>query len=126
MKKILSMLAIVSLVTSFIGCDEDETFDAPTIEIVNTDLEQRAGEVIEIDASVVADAGVKSITVSIDGGAEEDVTGDLAGAKAGLLTYEYTVPADDAEGETHSVVFNVTDKKNKTAATPTPATITVA
>ncbi|MEX2231700.1 MAG: hypothetical protein WD824_06050 [Cyclobacteriaceae bacterium] len=127
MKKFLSMLAIVSLITSFIACDDDEeVFDLPTIQIVNTTLEQRAGEMIEVDASVVADAGIKTITVSVDGGDDQDVTGSLANQKAGIVTYEFEVPGDAAEGDTYSVNFTVTDNKNRTTTSTTAATITVA
>lgn len=121
------MLAFASLITAFVACDDDEeVFDLPTIQIVNTNLEQRAGEMVEVNASVVADAGVKSITVSVDGGAATDITGSLANQKVGVVTYEFDVPADAAEGQTYSISFTVTDNQNRTATTGTPATVTVA
>lgn len=121
------MLAIAAIVTSFTGCDDDEeVFDLPTIQIVTPSLQQRAGEIIEVNASVVADAGIKTITVSVDGGDEQDVTGSLVNQKAGIVTYEFEVPAEAAEGDTYSVNFTVTDNQNRTAVTTTAATITVA
>ena len=121
------MLAIAAMITSFVACsDEEQVFDLPSIQIVNTALEQRAGGVVEVDASVVAAAGIKSVSVSVDGGAAEDVTGALANQKAGIVTYAYTVPAAAAEGTTYSVAFTVTDSQNRTAATSPAATVTVA
>jgi hypothetical protein len=126
MKKFLSMLAFASLATSFMACDDDEEeFDLPTIQIVNTTLEQRAGEIIQVDASVVADAGIKSIAVSVDGGEQQDITGSFANQKAAIVTYEFTVPAEAAEGDTYAITFMLVDNKNMSAGTGNPATITV-
>ena len=127
MKKFLSMLAFAALALAFIACDDDdEVFDFPTIQIVNTALEQQAGEAIEVNASVVADAGIKSVTASVDGGEAQDVTGSLANQKTGVVAYEFTVPADAGEGATYEVSFTVTDNQNRTAATSSNGTITVA
>src|SRR5687767_6964100 len=101
MKNLLAMLAMSAMVTTFVACDEDDpTFELPTIEIVNTTLEQRAGEVIEVNASVFADAGIKTISVSVDNGTAEDITGDFGDDEVALVTYDFTVPADAVEGET--------------------------
>lgn len=126
MKKFVSMLAIAALITSFVACDDEEVFDLPTIQIVNTALEQRAGETVEVNASVVADAGIKAVSVTVDGGAAEDISGSLLNQKAGIVTYVFNVPAEAAEGATYSVSFTVTDSQNRTAATSAAATITVA
>lgn len=127
MKKFLSMFAIAAATSFFTACDDDEeVFDLPTIQIVNTALEQRAGETIDVDASAVADAGIKTITVSVDGGDEQDVTGSLADQKAGIVTYAFAVPAGAAEGDTYTINFTVTDSQNRSATTSAPATITVA
>ncbi len=127
MKKLSSMLAIVaSLITSFVACDDEELFDLPTIEIVNEALEQRAGEIVEVNASVIADAGIRTITVAVDGNEGEDITGSLAAQKAGIVTYEFSVPADASEGDVFTVSFTVTDTKNRSSTTAALAKITVA
>src|SRR5690606_24900644 len=114
------------IVTSFMACDDDDpVFEPPTIQVVNAALEQRAGEVIEVSASVVAQAGIRTITVSADGADDEDITGSLVNQKAGLVTYEFAVPADAAEGDVYAVVFSVVDNQDRTA-TASAATITVA
>ena len=121
------MLAIAAMTAFLTACDDDEeVFDIPSIQIVNTTLEQRAGETIDVNASVVADAGIKSITVFVDGADAQDVTGALANQKAGIVTYAFEVPADAAEGDTYTVNIMVTDSHNRNATSSAPATITVA
>lgn len=128
MKKFLSMMAIASLVTSFIACndDDDPSFDPPSIQVVNTNLEQRAGESIAVTASVFADAGIESVAASVDGGTAQDITGSLSGQKSGIATFNFSVPDDAAEGETFAISFTVTDEEGEIASTTTPTTVTVA
>jgi hypothetical protein len=62
MKKFLSMVALSTMLLYLAACDEDdETFDLPLIQVVSANLEQRAGEAIDVTASVVADGGIKTI-----------------------------------------------------------------
>src|SRR5688500_9882246 len=88
MKKLFSLIAAFAVVggaLTFSSCDDDdEPFDLPTIQIVAASLEQVAGQSIDITASVVADAGIKTVTASVDGGAAVDVTGSLANQTAGI------------------------------------------
>ena len=59
MKKVLFPLSIALIAALSVACDDDEdpAFDLPTIQVVTGSLEQRAGESIDVNASVVADAG---------------------------------------------------------------------
>ena len=135
--KILNMNKVFSLIgyslllgttLTFTACDDNESeeFDRPSIQIIETELEQRAGLEIEVEASVLADAGIKTVTASVDGGSQVDVTGTLVDQASGIVVYDFTVPAEAAEGESFEIVFTVTDNKNETATTGTPAVVTVA
>jgi hypothetical protein len=131
LKKLMSLLAAFTLLgtaMTFTSCDdeEEEEFDKPSIDVVEDALEQRAGLSIEVEASVIADAGIKTVTASVDGGAAVDVTGTLVDQTAGVAVYEFDVPENAAEGETFSIAFTVTDSKGETASTSTPAVVTVA
>jgi hypothetical protein len=131
MNRILSLMMAFSLMGSVVmlsSCDDDEpeNFDPPSISVVETALEQRAGQMIEVEASVIADAGIKSVTASVDGAAGVDVTGTLKDQSAGVAVFEFTVPANAAEAETFSIAFTVTDNKDATASTSAPAVVTVA
>src|SRR5688572_22287579 len=130
MTKLFSLIAAFAVVggaLTFSSCDDDEpSFDLPTIQIVAASLEQVAGQSIDVTASVVADAGIKTVTASVDGGAAVDVTGTLANQTAGIATYTFAVPATAAEGDEFSISFTVTDMKDQAAATSTPATVSVA
>jgi hypothetical protein len=131
MNKILSLVAAFFLIGTALtisSCDSDDDedqFDLPSIQIVEDELQQRAGLAIDVEASVIADAGIKTVTASVDGGAAVDVTGSLVDQASGVAVYEFTVPANAAEGETFDIIFVVTDNKNETATTATPAVVTV-
>jgi hypothetical protein len=126
MKKLLSLLALGSMITIFWACREDEpTFDPPTIQVVNANLEQVAGGSIDVSVSVFAEAGIQSVTVSVDGGAAQNITGAAANQKAAVVVYEFDVPASAEEGDDFSLSFTVTDAENRTATTNPNATVTV-
>lgn len=130
MKKIFSLLT-ASLLTGTVimltSCDDDdnENFDKPSIQVVDAALQQRAGMSVEVEASVMADAGIKSITASVDGESNVDVTGTLLGQTAGVAVFNFDVPEDASEGETFQISFTVTDNKGETASTSSPAVVTV-
>lgn len=120
-------MALASMLVYFAACDEDEeTFDLPTIQVVSANLEQRAGEVIDIPVSVVADGGIRTITASVDGGAAVDITGTFANQKAAIAVFEFEVPAAAAEGDEFSISFEVVDNQGKEAVTANPTVVTVA
>jgi len=131
MKKVLSLLGALVAVGgafTFSSCDDDddERFDLPSIEVVDATLEQLAGEVVDVSASVVADGGIQTVSVSVDGGTAIDVTGALAGQNTGIVSYSFEVPETAAEGDDFSIAFTVTDMKNQSASTSAPAVVTVA
>jgi hypothetical protein len=132
MNKILTLLPaffLLATVLTFTSCDNDdpeEEFDLPSIEVVEDALEERAGMTIDVEASVIADAGIKTVTASVDGGTAVDVTGTLVDQASGVAVFEFEIPEDAAEGETFDISFTVTDNKNETASTPSPAVVTVA
>src|SRR5690606_32076690 len=113
MKKVLFPLSIALIAALFVACDDDEdpAFDLPTIQVVTGSLEQRAGESIDVNASVVADAGIKRIMASVNGEETQDVTGSLVNEKAGIVTYSFQVPGDAEEGTTFEVSFTITDQQ---------------
>lgn len=120
------MIAIASMLALTWACDDEETFDLPTVQVVSASLEQRAGESIDITASVVADGGIKTITASVDGGTAVDITGSFLNQKAALVTYAFVVPEGAAEGEEFEISFTVLDNQGKEATSLTPTVVTVA
>jgi hypothetical protein len=120
------LLGSVATLSSCDGDDDNETFDPPLIQVVEGQIQQRAGQAIDVEASVIADAGIKSVTASVEGGAGVDVTGTLVDQASGIAVYEFTIPSDAAEGQTFDISFTVTDNKGETASTSTPAVVTVA
>jgi hypothetical protein len=126
-KAFLAVLLMMAAAVAFTSCDDDdpEDFDAPSIQVVESQLEQRAGMEIEVEASVLADAGIKSVTASVDGGDAEDVTGTLIDQASGVAVYNFTVPTEAQEGQIFEITFTVTDNKEETATTSAPAVVTV-
>ncbi len=122
-----AVIVMIVAICTLSSCDDDdpEDFDLPSIQIVDPSLEQRAGMEVEVKASVIADAGIRTVTASVDGGEAIDVTGTLANQSSGVAVYDFTVPSDALEGEEYEITFTVIDNKNETATTNSPAVVTV-
>jgi len=109
------MLAIASIVTLFVACDDDDddpSFAAPEIEAVSSELSQIPGETASIQLAVSAEAGISSIAVS--GAATGDVQFE-ADDNTQVVGYDFDVPQDAAEGTQYQFTFTLTDKQSRTA-----------
>ncbi|WP_017730394.1 hypothetical protein [Nafulsella turpanensis] len=108
----------------FTACDDEGTepaFAAPEIEAVNPAVEQQPGGVANIDLSVNAEAGIKSIEVSGDAEGNVDFVAD---DNTQVVSYDFNLPADAAEGDAYELVFTVTDNQERTASANVTVTAT--
>jgi len=113
MKKLLSMIAIAMMVTSFWACDESDpaTPDAPTVTaptLTNVEVEAAA----DVSFSVTVPGGYKSATVAATGGTAVKKSEPAAGATSGNIVVTFTADASAGAG---SVSITVTDNNNKTS-----------
>lgn len=120
MRKLLALAFLFSATLLFISCGDDEgndpTFSAPEIEAVSSAISQLPGEVAIIQLAVAADAGIQSIEVSGATLTEADDVSFVAGDNSQVVSYDFTVPADAAEGATYELTFTVTDSEGETAS----------
>jgi hypothetical protein len=113
MKKILSMITIAALMTSFWACDDDDngTPDGPTItapSLTNVQVEQPA----DITFPVAVPGGYKSVAVTATGGTATKKSEPAIGATSGNVVVTYGADATPGAG---SVSITVTDNNNKTS-----------
>lgn len=116
MKKFLflSLAVIASMSILFTSCDEDETFDAPTVTLDQEALSVKAGETIKITATVDAPGGFDKLVVTRmhDGVGMETVEFTEEAA-----SYELTYVVVEADVEPIlSFNFTATDKLAQTGA----------
>jgi hypothetical protein len=106
----LGVIAGVSLIASC--SDDDEDFDAPTINLSITEITAAPGDDVSVTVTTTTDAGFQSLVVKKlwEGVAQDDET--LTTAPTTPIVY--TVTEEDAD---HVVTLNftVTDQKGKTA-----------
>src|SRR5687768_11893648 len=110
MKKLLNMLAIATLVTSFVACDNEETTpDGPTITApAVTNVQVSAGA--DVSFAVTVPGGFKSYEVAATGGTAVKKSEPAAGATTGDIVVTFTADATPGAG---TVTINVTDNNNK-------------
>jgi hypothetical protein len=118
MKKFLSMLAIVAMVTSFVACDDDDdaTPDAPSITtpaVTNVQV----GTAADITFAVTVPGGYKAMTVAATGGTAAKKSEPSAGSTSGNAVVTFTADATAGAG---TVTITVTDNNDK-ATTQTGA-----
>ncbi|MEM1094602.1 MAG: DUF4856 domain-containing protein [Bacteroidota bacterium] len=113
----LLTLALLILVT---GCDSTD-FDPPGILTTDIEAEGPRGTTVDIPLNLEADAGIQSLSVSVDGAAAEAVQVQ-AGSEEQTVTYAFDVPGDAILGTQYALAFTLTDEEGGTSMTT--ATVT--
>lgn len=127
MKKILSMLAIAAIMTSFVACDDDEKtiFEAPAFTLSTTNSAVKVGGTATITVNVSAAKGkIATITgevISGGGTVTIDAT-SLVDQTTGSVEATFTAPATSG---TSVIEFTVTDKQNPALSVDETIAITV-
>jgi hypothetical protein len=110
MKTFLSILIIASMMTVFVGCQDDETTpDGPGITppaIVNAQV----GTSADITFEVSVPGGFKSYEVAATGGSATKKAEPSSGATSGQVVVRYLADEDAGAG---AVTITVTDQNNK-------------
>ena len=107
--RILSVLALATLVTTFWACSDDPIPDGPSITEPNV-VDVLVGEVTELNFAVAIPGGYKSTEVTATGGTAAVTTEPTSGALTGELLISFT--ADNNTGAA-TVTLTVTDNNNK-------------
>jgi hypothetical protein len=109
MKKLLSLLIISALVTTFYACSDDETpnLAAPSVTAPSA-ADVQVGTTATLDFAYTAAAGFASSTATATGGTVTVDTDGTDGATSGTISVTFTAGANAAAG---SVTVTVTDKE---------------
>lgn len=93
------------------ACSDDESFDAPKIELSETNVTASSGEEVTIDVTTTTDGGFKNLVVTKlwDGVVKNTETFTSA-----ITSYTYTVVDEDAD-HVVTINFKLTDNKGKMA-----------
>ena len=79
-------------------------------------VEGARGTVVDISINLTAEAGIQSLTLSVDGGAAQTLTVNV-GATQQAFTHSFEIPAASVLGTTFSLVFTLTDQDGATSMT---------
>ena len=110
MKTLLSILIIATMMTAFVGCQDDETApDGPRITPPAVSNAQ-VGTSTDITFEVSVPGGFKSYEVAATGGTATGKSEPAAGVKSGQLIVTYLADANAGAG---AVTVIVTDRNNK-------------
>lgn len=111
MKKLLSILFIATMVTTFMACNDDEaTPDGPSITapaVANIQV----GTSSDVTFSVTIPGGFKSVAVTSTGGSTTTKSSPAVGATTGEVVVTYTADATAGAG---TVKITTTDNNGKT------------
>ena len=113
--KLLSILFTASIFFIGFSCSEDDSagIQSPAISSSNMEVESGRGTDAQVSLSLNAPAGIQSLTVSIDGGADQDIQ-VTSGSTSETVTYNFSVPAGSILGDQYVLVFALTDQGNET------------
>ncbi|WP_412060528.1 DUF4856 domain-containing protein [Rubrivirga sp. IMCC45206] len=115
----LSPLAALLLVFGLGACDSTDPFGPPA---VGGQLQAEAGRgtAVDLTLSLDSEAGVRSLTVSVDGAAAEPVA---VPAGADEVVYTFEVPAEATVGTAYVLLFTITDADGATATATGTVTV---
>jgi len=108
MKKIL-MIAMIASLAIFTACNDEETFEMPTVT-APTAQEVEVSEEVDVTFNFTADAGFKSASVSATNGTAVIKTNATANSKTGAIVVTYTAGNEIGAG---SVALTITDKEDQ-------------
>ena len=106
---LIMMSAMASGLFLMTSCGEDDPVaNAPDVVLDSTSASLYPGQMVTVAGTATADAGIVSITATVDAGTPETVfsSTDTVGTKE--FAYEFTVPADAPAGDI-TITITVTD-----------------
>ncbi|ARA94701.1 hypothetical protein AWN76_017105 [Rhodothermaceae bacterium RA] len=108
-------LMALLMIVGFSACDgTGNEPERPGIDGTTLQVEGGRGTDVEIPLTLRAEAGIQSLTVSVDGGTPESVPVEV-GATEQELAYVFEIPAASVLGTTYALVFTLTDREGETS-----------
>ncbi|HEX8040496.1 MAG TPA: hypothetical protein VF490_15160 [Chryseosolibacter sp.] len=111
MKKILSTLAVASLMVAFVACQEDQTTPDGPGSTAPDITQAQVNTSADVTFEVLIPGGFKSYEVTAAGGTAAKKSEPALGARTGQIVVTYLADANAGAG---AVTITVTDNNNKT------------
>lgn len=125
--KFLSSYSLLAFTILLCACDSDDDspiLNAPSISFNESNVDQKPGETATINLDYDAPGGIKSLSVSIDGGTSQDIP-FTAGSTTESINITFDVPLEKEEGKsTWGTVYNFEFSITDNQATPKTGTAT--
>ena len=117
---LLKVLLFSLLAIFFVACDDDDDEEprpgSISISTSGTPPSAIRGNSVDVSVSLSAEEGIQSLTVSVDGAADESLS-VTTGATTLQILYAFTVPADALLNTEYTLDFTLTDASSQTATT---------
>lgn len=110
--RVLAMSALLFVVAC--DSDDDPDFNPPGFNGNAVQAEGPRGTDVDLSLNLEAEAGIQSLAVSVDGGADETIAVN-SGATSQAVTYTFSIPGDALLGSQYSLVFTLTDNEDATS-----------
>jgi len=114
LNRYISPVLLGTVLIFSIGCSDDDTgVGSPAIS-GNMDVESGRGTDAEVTMTITAPAGIGSLSVSADGGANEVIPVNT-GATTQAISYLFPIPGESVLGDEFLLDFILTDQANETS-----------
>ena len=106
---------VIALAVFATACDSNNPdLDPPGINGAMLQVEGGRGTEVTISLNLTAEAGIQSLTLSVDGGAPQTLSVNV-GANQQSFDHPFQIPAEATLGTTFSLVFTLTDQDGVTS-----------
>ena len=102
---------LIALLFILIGCDSNDTDPEPPNIGGTAEVQGGRGTDVNVSVSLRSEVGIRSLTVSANGGAPETLTVE-AGAVNQAVDYPFSIPANATVGTTYPFVFTMVDQED--------------
>ncbi|GAB4241397.1 MAG: hypothetical protein Tsb0034_18430 [Ekhidna sp.] len=110
MKKLIALVTLITGTIAMVSCGDDEPTPAGEVTITGIPAAAQVAlgdDLVVTGVTLAAEDGIASFTVSVDGGAAIDLTGDAAGETS--ITVDVTFPTTGLSTGLKTLVFTLTD-----------------
>ena len=108
----IKLFLIATLLVFMSSCDTSDPDPGPPSIGGTIEVEGGRGTDVEVGISLRAEKGIKSLSVSVEGGAPQALTVN-AGAVNQAVSFPFSIPANATVGTTYSMMFTMIDQEDE-------------
>lgn len=109
----IKLFLIATLLVFMSSCDTNDPDPGPPAIGGTIEVEGGRGTDVEVGISLRAEKGIKSLSVSVQGGAPQALS-VTAGAVNQAVSFPFSIPANATVGTTYPMVFSMIDQEDET------------